>query len=107
MSAKIRNAFGSNRLTNQTCVYGSMAGLAPTTNVRPNVTGLHGYKSSRSAANMFIWPTNAPLYSDERSNGCGLGKHGQAACRDGKKCVDYIGFTQRVVQYYPGKRMLS
>ena len=107
MSVKIRNAFGSNRLTNQTCVYGSMAGLAPTTNVRPNVTGIHGYKSSRSAANMFVWPTNTPLYSDARSNGCGLGKQGQEACRDGKKCVDYIGFTQRVVQYYPGKRMLS
>lgn len=107
MSAKTRNAFGSNRLTNQTCVYGSMAGLAPTTNVRPNVTGIHGYKSSRTAANMFVWPTNRALYQDERDNGCGLGKYGDIACKDGKKCVDYIGFTQRVVQFYPGKKMLS
>ena len=41
----------SGRLTNQTCHYGSMPGLAPTTNVRPNITGMPGYKFMSVAAN--------------------------------------------------------
>ena len=45
----------SNRFTNRVsgdgCVFGSMAGLAPTATKRPWVTGLHGYKYTRSAAN--------------------------------------------------------
>lgn len=107
MSAKTRNAFGSNRLTNQTCVYGSMAGLAPTTNVRPNVTGLAGYKAAKVAANMFVWPTNNFLSTNELQEGCGLGKKGSVACADGKKCVEHIGYVKNVSQYYPGKRMLA
>ena len=39
----------SNLHTNSTCVFGSMAGLAPTATVRPNVTGIHGYKYLKSS----------------------------------------------------------
>ena len=44
----------SNRHTNNTCQFGSMAGLAPTTNVRPNITGLPAYKVSIIAANQHL-----------------------------------------------------
>ena len=39
----------SNRYTNSTCVFGSMAGLAPTATMRPHITGIHGYKYLKSS----------------------------------------------------------
>ena len=97
----------SNRQTNQTCVFGSMAGLAPTATVRPNVTGINGYKSARVAANSFYWLSpHDYLNQAEKDAGCGLGKKGTKACTDGKSCIELIGFSKRVVQYYPGKKLL-
>jgi len=49
--------FGSNLNTNRTNVFGSMAGLNSTVGVRPNVTGIVGYKYDNL-------PTGAKL------NGC-------------------------------------
>ena len=93
----------SNRQTNSTCVFGSMAGLAPTATVRPHITGIHGYKSARVATNSFNWYTNAFLNQPEKDNGCGFNR----SCSDGKKCVKFIGFTHRAAVYYPGKKMLA
>jgi hypothetical protein len=44
MPGKKISRFGSNLNTNRTNVYGSMAGLNSTVGVRPNVTGIVGYK---------------------------------------------------------------
>ena len=97
----------SNRQTNQTCVFGSMAGLAPTATVRPNVTGIHGYKSARAAANSFYWlDPHTKLNQEELEKGCGLGKKGTKACTEGKTCIEFIGYTKNIVQYYPGKKLL-
>ena len=97
----------SNRQTNQTCVFGSMAGLAPTATVRPNVTGIHGYKSARAAANSFYWLSpHTYLNQKELDAGCGLGKKGAKACTEGKTCIEFIGYTKNNVQYYPGKKLL-
>ena len=93
----------SNRQTNQTCVFGSMAGLAPTTNVRPSVTGLPGYKFMRAAANGVNWQDGSFLSATEKSKGCGLGRN----CDDGNKCVKHLGFSKTGMAYYPGKKMLA
>tara|TARA_X000000368_G_scaffold262832_1_gene208048 strand:+ start:3868 stop:4191 length:324 start_codon:yes stop_codon:yes gene_type:complete len=79
----------SNRHTNQTCQYGSMAGLAPTTNVRPNVTGLPGYKVGVTAANQHN-NDGSSIASNTTSlgMGCGLGK----TCSDGTKCLGHLNF---------------
>ena len=80
----------SNRQTNSTCVYGSMAGLAPTTNVRPNVTGLPGYKVGIVAANQHDACGNEiASNTDAINNGCGLGKY-STACSDGKNCLIHL-----------------
>ena len=98
------NLIGSSNLyTNQTCVFGSMAGLAPTTNVRPNVSGLPGYKFTRAAANGINWQTGSFLSQTEKDNGCGLGRN----CDHGKNCVKQIGFSKTGMGYYPGKKMLA
>ena len=78
----------SNRYTNKTCHFGSMAGLAPTAAVRPNITGLPGYKYTRSAANgtNVDGSTLAQSVSD-KAGGCGFGR----SCVDGKKCVATLG----------------
>jgi len=44
MPGKKISKFGSNLYTNNTRVFGSMAGLNSTVGVRPNVTGIVGYK---------------------------------------------------------------
>ena len=83
----------SNRLTNNTCEFGSMAGLAPTTNVRPNVTGMPGYKVTLTAGNQFLeGPAGGvagplPDNTTYRMWGCGLGLNGQSACSNGEKCL--------------------
>lgn len=77
----------SNRQTNQTCHYGSMAGLAPTTNVRPNVTGLPGYKVGVTAANQHNNDGTAISSNTlSMSAGCGLGKR----CADGTACLKHL-----------------
>ena len=101
MGKKINLIGASNHLTNSTCVFGNMAGLAPTATVRPMFTGLPGYKFARSAANGHHWVTNAFLSQDEKTNGCGLGRN----CADGRLCVKYItprGSTAGA--YYKGSR---
>ena len=77
----------SNRHTNQTCHYGSMAGLAPTTNVRPNVTSLPGYKVGITAANQHN-RDGSVITSNTTSlgMGCGLGK----TCSDGTRCLSHL-----------------
>ncbi len=57
MPGKKISKFGSNLNTNRTNVFGSMAGLNSSVGVRPNVTGLVGYKYN-----------NLPKNYD--SNGC-------------------------------------
>jgi hypothetical protein len=57
MPGKQISKFGSNLNTNRTNVFGSMAGLNSTVGVRPNVTGIVGYKYNNL-------PTNYDL------NGC-------------------------------------
>ncbi len=80
----------SNRQTNQTCHYGSMPGLAPTTNVRPNVTGLPGYKVAVTAANQHNNDGTA-ISSNTKSMaaGCGLGKY-KGACAEGTACLKHL-----------------
>ena len=95
----------SNRQTNSTCVFGSMAGLAPTATKRPHITGLHGYKYTRSAANGTIWDTGAILPRDVTglSKGCGLNR----PCANGRKCVKFIGHTTSGVAYRTGSVLLG
>lgn len=90
MGKKINLIGASNHLTNSTCVFGNMAGLAPTATVRPMFTGLPGYKFARSAANGLNWDTNAFLSQSEKTNGCGLGKFEKDGCKNAKKCINYI-----------------
>lgn len=87
--SKVRLIGASNRSTNKTSEFGSMAGLAPTTNVRPNVTGLPGYKYTATAANGVNWITGVSLNSAAYAAGCGLGKSGA----DGEKCLRFLGIT--------------
>ena len=71
----------SNHLTNNTCQFGSMAGLAPTTNVRPNVTSLPGYKYSITLNDV-----------NNLSKGCGSNK----GCDNGRKCLKALGLYKGV-----------
>ncbi len=76
----------SGRLTNQTCHYGSMPGLAPTANVRPSITGTPGYKYLSVAANGVNWSTGDALNATARTNGCGLGR----PCASGTSCLKHL-----------------
>ena len=67
--SKTRMIGSSNQFTNNTCAFGSMAGLAPTTNVRPNITGIPGYYVTATAHSI--------------KDGCGLG----TTCANGRKCL--------------------
>jgi hypothetical protein len=78
-----KNLTGSNLYTNNTCQFGSMAGLNPTVGVRPNVTGIHGYKtllvsSAASAAS------------------CGVNK----SYADNKLCAAFLG-KKAITLYNP------
>ena len=88
MGKKINLIGASNHLTNSTCVFGNMPGLAPTTNVRPMITGIPGYKYTRIAGHGFNWNTNVPLpvSGPDKAAGCGLGRN----CDDGRKCIKHI-----------------
>jgi len=101
MGKKINLIGASNHLTNSTCVFGNMPGLAPTSTVRPMFTSLPGYKYTRVAAHGFHWYTNAFLDVSEKNNNCGLGK----SCEDGKKCIKYINPKKSTAgAYYKGSR---
>ena len=102
---KVNLIGSSNRQTNQTCVFGSMAGLAPTTNVRPNVTGLPGYKYARAAANGINWSDGTTFAQSvtDKKQGCGLNR----TCDDGRKCVKHIGYTNLVMAYRTGAKVLA
>jgi hypothetical protein len=87
--SKTRMIGSSNQITNNTCAFGSMAGLAPTTNVRPNITGIRGYYVTATAGNQFLeGPTGGvasvlAVNTTSRGWGCGLGR----SCADGKNCL--------------------
>jgi hypothetical protein len=95
----------SNRQTNSTCVFGSMAGLAPTSTVRPNITGIHGYKYARTAANGIDWNSGAILSRDAEglSKGCGFNR----GCTNGNLCVKFITPAPTGVAYYTGSKLLA
>ena len=85
----------SSRFTNRTCVLGSLPGLAPTTNVRPNITGLAGYKAYPISNNMFrIVSSKKPGESTvsitrqrvRNVSECGFNTN----CTNAKKCVDKV-----------------
>jgi hypothetical protein len=74
MPGKKISKFGSNLYTNNTNVFGSMAGLNSTVGVRPNVTGIVGYKYDNL-------PQNA------LSNGCVR----NASSPNNKRCALFLG----------------
>jgi hypothetical protein len=64
-----------------------MAGLNSTVGVRPNITGIHGYKYLRTAANGVDWNSGASLNSEEITGGCGFLR----TCADGTRCLNMMG----------------
>ena len=90
---KISLIGASNLYTNSTCVFGSMAGLAPTATVRPHVTSLPGYK--------YLLVGNDKKYFPD---GCGLGKHGQKGCDDGRKCLKKLNLHTVYHRHDPVRR---
>lgn len=101
MGKKINLIGASNLYTNSTCVFGNMAGLAPTATVRPRITGLPGYKYARAAANGHNWETNADLSAGDKEAGCGLGR----SCDHGKLCIKHINPKKSTAgAYYKGSR---
>ena len=92
-----KNLTGSNLYTNNTCQFGSMAGLNSTVGVRPNITGIHGYKYLRTAANGVDWNTGASLNVTEKEKGCGFGR----TCKDGTMCLKFINPTPINIRFDP------
>jgi len=83
----------SNLYTNNTGQFGSMAGLAPTTNVRPHITNQKGYKY-----NIVLNDVN------HFSKGCGYFK-GPA---QGTRCLKSLNlFTNVGVGFRIGSKMLN
>tara|TARA_B100001769_G_scaffold268566_1_gene257243 strand:+ start:9889 stop:10206 length:318 start_codon:yes stop_codon:yes gene_type:complete len=87
----------SSRFTNNTCVLGSLPGLAPTTNMRPNITGLAGYKAYPISNNMF----RIVMEEDQNGKVSTLLKRSTNAvsecesgftkgCKDSKTCVNKV-----------------
>ena len=100
----------SNRQTNRTSVFGSLAGLAPTTGVRPHVTGLNGYKFARIAANGLVFKNGSQTWVSENdhSNGCGFNRDNNTLdAPRGRDCIKHIGFSKNVSQFRIGKSMLG
>ena len=79
---KISKIGASNLLTNSTQNFGSMAGLAPTTNVRPHITSLPGYK--------YAILLNEPKHYGK---GCGYQKSGS----EGLRCMKELGLDKKVI----------
>ena len=75
MPGKRISRFGSNLYTNNTNVFGSMAGLNSTVGVRPNITGINGYNKG------------ANLPKDALLKGCGRNKSNA----DNKRCAIFLG----------------
>tara|TARA_X000000368_G_scaffold369173_1_gene317558 strand:+ start:298 stop:1815 length:1518 start_codon:yes stop_codon:yes gene_type:complete len=96
---------GSNLHTNNTRHFGSMAGLAPTSTVRPNITGLSGYKVAAVAANQHRRDgTIIVSNTDALNNGCGLGKNSS----NGEQCLKYLRlWIPPVVITSPGDNTLA
>ena len=89
--SKSRIIGSSNQFTNNTCAFGSMAGLAPTTSVRPNISGLSGFKASVVAGNQHKNDgTQIDSNTTARNYGCGLGK----SCMDGKNCLSKMNLLK-------------
>lgn len=101
----------SNLQTNRTSVFGSLSGLAPTTGVRPHITGLHGYKFARIAANGLRFIDGADdIYVSQvdRSKGCGFNRdNGTLSAPNGERCIQHIGYSKNVSQFRIGKSMLG
>tara|TARA_B100000902_G_scaffold305073_1_gene293438 strand:+ start:6366 stop:6674 length:309 start_codon:yes stop_codon:yes gene_type:complete len=83
----------SSRFTNRTCVLGSLPGLAPTTNMRPNITGLAGYKAYPISNNMFRITQSEVSGKSVKSlqlvrnvSECGFNRN----CKDSKTCVTKV-----------------
>jgi hypothetical protein len=106
MPGKKISKLGSNLYTNNTCQFGSMAGLNSTVGVRPNVTGIHGYKYLRSAANGVDWVTGQSLNQLERDQGCGLDVPFLEKCSKGKQCIQYIGYETSNYYHKTGRGKL-
>ncbi len=90
MPGKKISRLGSNLYTNNTCCYGSMAGLNSTVGVRSWITGMNGYKYSRSAANGVDWVTGASLDAEARAQGCGLDIPFANRCSNGATCLLFV-----------------
>lgn len=84
MPGKKISKFGSNLYTNNTYVFGSMAGANSTVGVRPNITGINGYNKGV--------PPNLPR--DALLNGCGYNK----SRADNATCANFLG--KRAVTLY-------
>ena len=106
MPGKKISRLGSNRYTNNTCEFGSMAGLNPTVGVRPNVTGINGYKYLASAANGLDWKTGLTLNANERANGCGLDLPYGERCDKGKMCIKFLGYETSNYYHKTGRGRL-
>ena len=106
MPGKKISKLNSNLYTNNTCQFGSMAGLNSTVGVRPNVTGIHGYKYLRTAANGLNWETGASLNSAERAQGCGLDLPYGERCDKGKLCIKFIGYETSNFYHRTGRGKL-
>ena len=92
-----KNLTGSNLYTNKTCQFGSMAGLNSTVGVRPNITGIHGYKYLRTAANGVDWNSGASLNQTEKEQGCGFLR----TCKDGTRCLKFINPNPINIRFDP------
>lgn len=77
MPGKQISRFGSNLYTNNTNVFGSMAGANSTVGVRPNITGINGYNKGV--------PVNLP--KDALTKGCGYNK----SRASNKQCALFLG----------------
>ena len=64
-----------------------MAGLAPTTSVRPNISGLSGFKASVVAGNQH---KNDGTQIDSNTMARNLGK----SCMDGKNCLSKMNLLK-------------
>lgn len=90
---KISKIGSSNLLTNSTKNFGSMAGLAPTSTVRPHITSLPGYKY-------------AILLNEENhyTKGCGYGKTPD----QGLACMRSLGIDKKTnVAFRVGGKYLA
>jgi len=106
MPGKKISKLGSNLYTNHTCVFGSMPGLNSTVGFRPWITGMHGYKYYRTAANGVNWSTGTALNTAERNAGCGLDRPFGQRCDDGRSCLKFINPNGTYLRFDPVRSKL-